>query len=98
MFLDDADQDAKRLFVVSAGNVRSWNPGDEHLDRSDLEPVEDPAQAWNVLAVGAYTELDSMTGAAADFAGWTPWAPRGELSPFSRTWVAFSRTRPVDRQ
>jgi len=95
VFLDDADHAAKRLFVVSAGNVRSWHPGDEHLDRSDLEPVEDPAQAWNVLTVGAYTELDTMTGAAADFAGWTPWAPRGELSPFSRTSVAFSRAWPV---
>ncbi|WP_197523381.1 S8 family peptidase [Actinokineospora pegani] len=95
VFLDDTGHDAKRLFVVSAGNVRSWKPGDEHLDRSDLEPVEDPAQAWNVLTVGAYTELDTMTGAAADFAGWTPWAPRGELSPFSRTSVAFSRTWPV---
>ncbi|WP_216211188.1 S8 family peptidase [Amycolatopsis aidingensis] len=95
VFLDDADHAAKRLFVVSAGNVRSWRPGDEHLDRSDLEPVEDPAQAWNVLTIGAYTELDTMTGAAADFAGWTPWAPRGELSPFSRTSVAFSRTWPV---
>lgn len=95
VFLDDADHDAKRLFVVSAGNVRSWHPGEEHLDRSDLEPVEDPAQAWNVLTVGAYTDLDTMTGAAADFAGWTPWAPRGELSPFSRTSVAFSRGWPV---
>ncbi|WP_207222477.1 S8 family peptidase [Herbihabitans rhizosphaerae] len=95
VFLDDADHDAKRLFVVSAGNVRSWHPGEEHLDRSDLEPVEDPAQAWNVLTVGAYTELDTMNGAAADFAGWTPWAPRGELSPFSRTSVAFSRVWPV---
>lgn len=95
VFLDDADNAAKRLFVVSAGNVRTWQSGDQHLDRSDLEPVEDPAQAWNVLTVGAHTELDTMNGAAADFAGWTPWAPRGELSPFSRTSVAFSRTWPV---
>lgn len=95
VFLDDADHAAKRLFIVSAGNVRSWYPGDEHLDRSDLEPVEDPAQAWNVLTIGAYTEMDTMTGAAADFAGWTPWAPRGELSPFSRTSVAFSRVWPI---
>jgi hypothetical protein len=95
VFLDEAEDAAKRLFVVSAGNVRSWHPGDEHLDRSDLEPVEDPAQAWNVLTIGAYTELDTMTGAVADFADWTPWAPRGELSPFSRTSVAFSRAWPV---
>ncbi|TDV42211.1 S8 family peptidase [Actinophytocola oryzae] len=65
-----------RLFVVSVGNIRTaWQ--DDHLDQSDLQPVEDPAQAWNVVTVGAFTERDSMADAPAGFAGWTPLAAKG---------------------
>jgi Subtilase family len=94
VFLNDAEDAARRLFLLSAGNVLAWED-DDHLTRSDVEPVEDPAQAWNVLTIGAFTELDNMAGAPPGFAGWTPLAPRGELSPFSRTSGAFSRTWPA---
>lgn len=89
VYLDSPDDRDPRLFVVSAGNVRG--PYDvAHLDRSDIEPAEDPAQAWNALVVGAYTTLDDHTD-EPPFAGWTPLAPSGELSPFSRTSVAYKR-------
>jgi len=78
-----------RPFVISAGNIRSLRATDDHLAVSDLRPVEDPAQAWNALTVGAYAENDNMVGAAPMFAGYTPIAPRGELSPVSRTSVSF---------
>ncbi|MGH3827632.1 MAG: S8 family serine peptidase, partial [Pseudonocardiaceae bacterium] len=93
VFLSEAEDAAHRLFLVSAGNVRAWD--DDHLARSDVEPVEDPAQAWNVLTVGAFTERDTMANAPPGFEGWTPLAPRGELSPFSRTSVACSRRWPA---
>jgi Subtilase family len=93
VFLDEAEESAKRLFVVAAGNVRSYE--EDHLARSDLEPVEDPAQAWNVLSVGAYTERDHMHLTDPGFSGWTTAAPRGELAPFSRTSVAFDRKWPI---
>jgi Subtilase family len=95
VFLDEADDSARRLFVVSAGNVRPTDFQDDHLARSDLEPVEDPAQAWNALTVGAYTRMDSLTGASPHWAGWAPVAARGELSPHSRTSVAYDSTWPV---
>lgn len=93
VFLDESEEAARRLFLISAGNVDEL--GDDHLDRSDIEPVEDPAQAWNALTVGAFTELDSLEAAPADFDGWTAVAPQGELSPHSRTSVAFRSTWPV---
>ncbi|WP_198537039.1 MULTISPECIES: S8 family peptidase [unclassified Streptomyces] len=92
-FIREDENPTQRLFVVSAGNVREWHV--DHLTRSDLEPVEDPAQAWNVLTVGAYTERDDMSEAPVGYSGWSPLAPRGELSPHSRTSVAFSRTWPI---
>lgn len=91
LFLNETDLVARRLFVISAGNVDEL--GENHLDRSDVEPIEDPAQAWNGLAVGAYTDLTDASGTPG-FDGWTPVAPRGELSPFSRTAVAFERSWP----
>lgn len=95
-YLDRDEERRPRLFVVSAGNIRDLAPSDDHLDRSDLEPVEDPAQAWNALVVGAFSETDDMAGAPAVFDGYTPIAPRGELAPTSRTSVIFDRsTWPV---
>jgi hypothetical protein len=91
LFLNEDELAERRLFLVSAGNVSVWE--DDHLARSDVEPVADPAQAWNALTVGAYTDLIDASSAPG-FDGYTPLAPRGELSPFSRTGVAFDRTWP----
>jgi hypothetical protein len=82
-----------RLFVISAGNVKPEDLRKEHLDRSDTEPVHDPAQAWNALTVGAFTDYDAI-----DDPGWKSWAPlaaKGELSPFSTTSVVFGDRWPI---
>lgn len=92
-YLDRDEPRRPRLFVVAAGNIRDVAATDDHLARSDLEPVEDPAQSWNALTVGAYSAHDEMSGAPAGFAGYVPIAPRGELSPVSRTSVVFDRKK-----
>jgi len=92
-YLDRNEARRPRLFVVSAGNIRDLNAADDHLARSDVESVEDPAQSWNALTVGAYSENDDMSGASTDFAGYVPIAKRGELSPVSRTSVVFDRRK-----
>ncbi len=91
LFLNESELAARRLFLISAGNVYRYE--DDHLARSDVEPIEDPAQAWNALTIGAFTERDDASSTRG-FAGWTALAPHGELSPFSRTGVAFSRAWP----
>ena len=96
--LEELDADSvgnQRLFVVSTGNIREFNPNEDALDRNDLEIVEDPAQAWNALCVGAYTELVDVEASGPDFEGWTPVAESGDLSPFSRTSVALPRQWPI---
>ncbi|MFZ2600235.1 S8 family peptidase [Corynebacterium casei] len=97
-YLDRDEKRNPRLFVVSAGNIRFLGPdnsdidlSEDHLERSDAAAVEDPAQAWNAITVGAYSESDNMDGAPKEFNGYTPIAERGELSPSSRTSVSFEK-------
>lgn len=90
-YLDGGDPRDGRLVIVSAGNVDPSNWTVPHLNRCDVEPVEDPGQAWNAITVGAYTDLID-TG---PLIGHQPVAPPGELSPFSRTSVAFDRAWPL---
>ncbi|GAT08344.1 Y4bN protein [Mycolicibacterium novocastrense] len=92
-YLDRDEPRRPRLFVVSAGNIRDVRASDDHLARSDVEPVEDPAQSWNALTVGAYSAHDDMAGAPTGFEGYIPIAPRGELAPVSRTSVVFDRKK-----
>jgi len=91
VYLDSAEAEAHRLFVVSAGNVHLIEPA--HLNRSDAEPVHDPAQAWNALTVGAFTEKSVITH--RDWDGWSALSPPGELSPYSTTSVAFQEIWPT---
>jgi Subtilase family len=93
VFLDPDDGSSSRLFVVAAGNIDEFS--DDYLTRCDLEPIEDPAQAWNALTVGAYTELTELDHAEIGYDKWTPLAPHGELSPYSRTSVACNAAWPA---
>ncbi|MDE0001947.1 MAG: S8 family peptidase [Rhodospirillaceae bacterium] len=87
------DPESSRLLIVSGGNVR-----DDHridfLAVCDTSVVEDPGQSWNALTVGAFTDLVA-TPSHPDFDGYTPLAPQGELSPFSRTSAGFSPIWPL---
>ncbi len=93
VYLDDADANAPRLFVLSAGNVDPAHLQQDHLVRSDIEAIHDPAHAWNALTVGAFTEKASITDAS--YAGWSPVAPPGDLSPWSTTSVTFQESWPL---
>ncbi len=76
----------KRLLLVSAGNVPA-NDRHEYPDRNQVEGVEDPAQSWNALTIGACTEKDVIRD--TDYADWRPVAAAGRLSPSSRTSVVW---------
>ncbi|MCK1796762.1 S8 family peptidase [Streptomyces sp. XM4193] len=82
-----------RLFLISAGNVREGYVQD-HLTRCDLTPVEDPAQSWNAVTVGAYTRMAQVPAQGSAYAKWSPMASEGELSPFSRTGVQLDSRWP----
>jgi hypothetical protein len=82
------DPEASRLFLISAGNVDDF--GADYLAACDLAAVEDPAQAWNALTVGAHTDLDQLPNDPT-FSGWSVLGEAGDLSPHSRTSVTFPR-------
>ncbi len=88
------DDETRRLVVVSAGNIWKFpHHKDDYMTLNDVEGIESPAQAWNALTVGAYSTKDTITDST--FAGWTPLAPLGDLSPTSRTSVAWENQWPV---
>lgn len=79
------DDDTKRLVCVSGGNVWLQNCG-EYPAKNEITSLEDPAQSWNALTVGACTAMDIVTDHNGDIVtGATCIAPRGGLSPHSAT-------------
>jgi hypothetical protein len=85
--------DHRRLMVLAAGNLRGDITVAGYPDRNDLEEVESPAQAWNALVVGAYTDKIGITH--PDYDGWLPIAPAGDLCPSSRTSGIWDRQWPI---
>jgi len=82
--------DQQRLYVVSAGNVRTVQTDANYRypnDNLEQHRVEDPAQSWNALTVGANTELIQIRDPQLPQS--TPLAKQGELCPTSRTSVSW---------
>ncbi|MEP7182347.1 MAG: S8 family peptidase [Betaproteobacteria bacterium] len=93
VYLDDGSDTLRRLFVLCAGNVAEDALQVSHLDRSDADAVHDPAQAWNALTVGAFTDKALIKDPT--WSGWQPLAPAGDLSPWSTTGVVFADEWPI---
>jgi len=81
VFAFGAMENSPRLIIVSAGNNRSQAADLDVWDLVELEKIEDPAQSWNALTIGAYTQL--VEPQDDDLDGWTPISVEGQVSPFS---------------
>ncbi|QDM32862.1 S8 family peptidase [Tardiphaga sp. vice352] len=92
MIADDDDEEdeekerPKRLIIVSAGNVLAETDFTRRRSQDEY-PIEDPAQAWNALTVGGYTDLINVRDKG--YEDWSAAAAVGELSPHSRTSVTW---------
>jgi hypothetical protein len=90
------EEDNQRLVVVAAGNIRLTDapirPA-EYPVRNDISAIESPAQAWNALTIGAYTEQTVISDPS--LRGWTAFAPARDLAPTSRTSVAWHHDWPL---
>jgi Subtilase family len=77
-----AYDEQRRLMFVSAGNYLHMTVAD-YPQANHNASVQDPAQAWNVITVGAFTQKVMITD--PDLAGYQPLAPDGGLCPTSTT-------------
>ena len=89
----DAAGEHPRLLVLSAGNIQDSNAWFNYPDSNDTDGVHDPAQAWNALTVGAFTELVQIS--EPDAGDYAPVALRGGLSPFSTTSLTWEKYWPL---
>ena len=84
-----------RLFMVSAGNIRDINFLDKDIinaypNNHSLRKIQNPAQAWNALTIGAFTNIVAPN--SPELAGYDRVAPVGGISPFSRTSYLWGKT------
>ena len=89
----DNQGETPRLLDVSAGNVKDSADWERYPDSNDSDGIHDPAQSWNALTVGAYTDLTRIT--EPDTEHYEPIAPDGGLSPFSTTALGWQRQWPL---
>lgn len=81
-----AEDGVRRLFIVSAGNVDAESDRD-YPNANVNFAVCDPAQSWNAVTVGAYTDKTHIE--RQSLRGYSVVAAAGELSPFSATSVMW---------
>ncbi|HEX7180433.1 MAG TPA: S8 family peptidase [Thermoanaerobaculia bacterium] len=71
-----------RLVFVSSGNANTA-AGYSYPDSNHTDCLQDPAQAWNPVTVGAYTERILIQ--EEDCRDWEVVAPAGDMSPSNTT-------------
>jgi hypothetical protein len=84
--------ESKRLIIVCAGNT-DFNDRIKFPYSNITEGVHDPAQSWNALCVGAFTEKSLIDTKLHP--GLYPIAEPGNISPASTTSVKWDRQWPL---
>jgi hypothetical protein len=88
------EEDLKRLILICAGNAANAVPQQALIDYPEINKklsIQSPAQAWNALTVGAFTEKIRITDPA--YRDYNPLALHGELSPHSTTSLTWDTKR-----
>lgn len=83
----------QRLIIVSAGNISDDESWRNYPNSNFTSSVQNPAQSWNTLVVGAYTEKIQVND--TNFQNHTTLANEGELSPYSSTSLIWERKWPI---
>jgi hypothetical protein len=82
----------KQLIILAAGNACVDNLSN-YPDSQLTDSIHDPAQAWNAVSVGAYTDLTEISDFT--YADYSPVALNGQLSPFSTTSLTWDDMWPI---
>lgn len=91
-----AEKSDGRLIIVSAGNTHLYEieEVDNYKDAVALHSVEDPAQAWNALTVGAFTEITSVSEDPS-LNLYKPLVEKGGYSPFNSSSLIWEHKWPL---
>lgn len=81
----------QRLIIVSAGNIREEEMWRSYPDSNFTSSVQNPAQSWNAIVAGAYTEKTRVTD--PKYQNYIPLANEGELSPYSSTSLVWEQRK-----
>jgi hypothetical protein len=98
-FGDIDEPSSKRLLFVSAGNLqpqefdKSTN-SQNYLDQNVITSIENPAQSWNAVTVGAYAEFNQIADPVFSKAGFKPLAGHNQLCPYSKTSITWEKEWP----
>ena len=88
------DDEHKRLFFISAGNVALDELHSSGFpDANSLHNVENPGQSWNAVTVGGYN--NSIEIQDSTFKGFHSVSDMNDLSPFSSTSATWDKKWPV---
>lgn len=87
------DGENQRLIIISAGNIRDEESWKNYPDSNYVTTIENPAQSWNSVVVGAYTEKNQVNDEI--FKDYTLVAKQGELSPYSSTSLVWEKKWPI---
>jgi len=81
----ESEDGIARVILLSAGNVRDHISDFDYPGALHESPIEDPAQAWNAVTVGAVTSRTNIEEDDDEARRSVAIAPRHGLSPFTRT-------------
>jgi len=91
------DEENQKLIIISAGNMGNFYPDlNDLVDYPNINygaSIQNPAQSWNALVVGAFTEKTQVNDPA--YNKHTLLANEGELSPHSTTSVFWEKKWPI---
>lgn len=80
----------RRLMIIAAGNT-VWAERRNYPDSNLTDSIHDPAQSWNALTIGGYTEKALID--QKKYPGWEAVAPAGDLAPASCTSMTWKDTK-----
>jgi hypothetical protein len=87
------ETDRPRVILVSAGNTEDHDETFTYPAKIRSNPIEDPAQAWNAVTVGAITNHTIIGEEDDEARRCDPLAPNHHLSPYTRTSHAWCEGR-----
>lgn len=82
----------KQLFFISSGNVVITSP-EQFSNKNIYESIHDPAQAFNAITVGAYTDKDTFD--VSKFPNAELLSEKGGMSPSNSTSVIWENDWPI---